>query len=290
MDAINLITQSMIDAFVRAEPRRAQEIIPELVYNLICAADQNPASLIFPLGDSIGQHGADGILTPSAASPPFFPAFTSYWQIGTDLDPGDKATKDYKALTENVPEVTRQQSAFIFVTPLSGVRNKWVEKTKDKWIKKRQDQHEWLEIRVIDGTQLINWMQKFPAVDRWLALQMDEYRPGLRTVSQHWVGIAKIGDPPPLQTNLFLKGRDNAGSQVRSILQGETSSLELRIETRDPDDFLDFVSAVCASIPSERIAHLAGRCVIVENEECWRWVTTRKTPHVLIVGPDLSLG
>jgi hypothetical protein len=290
MDAINLITQSMIDAFVRAEPRRAQEIIPELVYNLICAADQKPTNLIFPLGDSVGQHGPDGILTPSTAFPPFFPAFTSYWQVGTDLDPGDKATRDYKALTKNVSEDTRQQSAFIFVTPLSGVRNTWVEKAKDKWIKKRQDQQAWLEIRVIDGTQLINWMQKFPGVDRWLALQMDEYRPGLRTVSQHWAGIEKIGDPPPLKTNLFLKGRDNAASQLQSILQGETSSLELRIETRDPDDFLDFVSAVCASIPAEQIAHLAGRCIIVENEECWRWITTRKTPHVLIVAPNLSLG
>src|SRR5439155_21477594 len=100
MDAINLITQSMIDAFVRGEPRRAQEFIRELVYNLICAADQNPASLIFPLGDSIGQHGADGILTPSAASTPFFHAFTRYWQIGTDSDTGDKATKDTKELTK----------------------------------------------------------------------------------------------------------------------------------------------------------------------------------------------
>jgi len=287
---INLITQSMIDSFVRAEPRRAQEIIPELVHNLICASDQNPAQLVFPLGDSIGQHGPDGILTPSAAFPPFFPACTSYWQVGTDSDPGDKATEDYKKLLTDISEAVRQQSAFIFVTPLSGVRNKWVEKTKENWVRKRQDKHEWLEIRVIDGTQLINWMQKFPAIDRWLALQMDEYRPGLRTVSQHWAGVAKIGDPPPLQANLFLAGRDAAASQLRSILQGETSSLELRIETRDPDDFLDFVSAVCAAIPSARIAHLAGRCLIVENEECWRWVTTRKTPHVLIAGPDLSLG
>lgn len=290
MEPLNLVTQSMLDNFVRSEPRRAQEIIPELVFRLIAASDLQPLEFVCPIQSSIGQGERDVLLRPSTEFPPFFPGWKSFWEIGTGINPGTKATEDYDTRTKKVPLEERQQSTFIFVTPLSGVRDAWVESGKEKWLRKRRERKDWKSVEVLDGTQIVAWLMKFPAVDLWLALQIDQYRPGLRTISQHWLALEKIGDPPPLKPELFLKGRERSSERLKEIIEGTSSSLELRIEAHEPEDFLDFVAATFYSLPSERIAHLAGRCLIVENEECWRWVTTRKLPHLLIAGPDISMG
>lgn len=288
-EPLNLVTQTMLDTFVRSDPRRAQEIVPWLVQRLIYTTDQHPVQLDFPVQDSIGQRGPDGILVPSAPFDPFIPKMKSFWEIGTGADAHDKANRDYRKLTDALPAEVRRESAFIFVSPLSGVTEPWLAGEKDMWAKSHQDSGEWGFVGVLGGTQLISWMQHFPAVDRELALLIDAYRPGLATVSQHRTALRSTGDPPPLELSLFVKGRENAAKRSAEVLSGASRSLELRIETDEPPDFLDFVVAVLYSMTPTELEHIRGRCLIVEDEQSWRWVTSRRTPHVLIPTPELSL-
>lgn len=57
-----IITENQLDEFVRANAEYAKGLIVELVCRLVCASAPNPRKRRFPLGDSIGQSGPDGIL------------------------------------------------------------------------------------------------------------------------------------------------------------------------------------------------------------------------------------
>ena len=117
-----LITENQLDEWVRGNSRDAQGMIVELVWRLVAASCPKPRERRFPLTDSIGQHGPDGVLDVELSFGPFSPEGRSYWEIGTGLNARDKATSDYDDLTAAVPESVRVETTFVFVTPLSGRR------------------------------------------------------------------------------------------------------------------------------------------------------------------------
>src|ERR1035437_1021694 len=78
-----LTTENSLDDWVRRDAQRAQGIIVDLVWRLVCASCPRPKERRFPLGDSIGQTGPDGFLDAEVAFDPFVPKGPSYWEIGT---------------------------------------------------------------------------------------------------------------------------------------------------------------------------------------------------------------
>lgn len=189
-----LVTENQLDEWVRGNAREAQELIVELVWRLVAASCPNPQYRRFPLGDSIGQPGPDGILHVDRGFNPFVPAGYSYWEIGTGNDPRKKATCDYNNLTkpEKILESDRSKSTFVFVTPLSGRRG-WQYDSQEKWLKDRRNRNEWKDVQVIDGTRLIDWVHQFPDVEIWLAGKIHgsymqhilQNRPGLPKWEEH---------------------------------------------------------------------------------------------------------
>ena len=153
---IKLITENQLDQWVRSNAREAQGAVVELIWRLVLAACPYAKDRRFPLGDSIGQHGPDGILDVYVGFDPFVPEGYSLWEIGTGLNPREKATSDYQKLTESVPAEIRKVATFIFITPLSGLKNweyTWKKNEQAKWIEAHQKDRKWKDIRVIDGTR-----------------------------------------------------------------------------------------------------------------------------------------
>ncbi len=157
-----LLTENGLDEWVRAHAEVAQGVTVEAIWRLVAAAAPKPKHRRFPLGDSIGQHGRDGILEVDLGLEPYFPDGRSIWEVGTGTDPGDKATDDYRSATEGVPGDERAQSAFIFVTPLSGRRG-WAHESQERWVGDRNSRGEWRDVRVIDGTKLVDWLRQCPS-------------------------------------------------------------------------------------------------------------------------------
>ncbi len=153
-----LITENQLDTWVQGNTRQAQGLIVELIWRLVAASAPKPKDRRFPLGDSIGQHGPDGYLDvdlPSAH--PYVPDGRSFWEIGTGLRSGDKATADYNDLVATLPEHIRHNATFVFVTPLSRRRDweyTWKEDAQATWVETRHNRGDWKNVRVIDGTKL----------------------------------------------------------------------------------------------------------------------------------------
>ena len=73
MAGSHIVNESQLDAWVRGNATVAQGKIVELVWRLVCASCPKPTHRRFPLGDSIGQHGADGCLETAMGFNPFVP-------------------------------------------------------------------------------------------------------------------------------------------------------------------------------------------------------------------------
>lgn len=142
---IMLVTENQLDEWVRANSQDAQRMIVELVWRLVSASCPKPKERRFPLGDSIGQHGPDGIIDVELSFEPFIPEGRSHWEIGTGLKARDKATSDYNERTSSIPESLRLKTTFIFITPLSGYRgweHSWKEDSQGTWIADRKGREE----------------------------------------------------------------------------------------------------------------------------------------------------
>jgi hypothetical protein len=286
-----LITENQLDEWVRGNARDAQGVIVELVWRLVSASSPRPKERRFPLGDSIGQHGPDGILDVDLSFDPFVPEGRSFWEIGTGLSAGDKATSDYKKLVEAIEESVRIESTFVFVTPLSGRRDwkyTWKEKDQATWVEEHRKRRNWRDVRVIDGTRLIDWIHQFPAVGLWLAQKivgLAEHQ--IETPEQHWDAIRTIGGSPPLTPDVFLANRAEACAKLREVFDG--AAVQLKIETHFPNQVIDFVTAYLATLDYETRADASGRCLIVSGLEAWNTIVSQNRNHILIADPALDL-
>lgn len=87
-----IVSENQLDEWVRGNARDAQGVIVELIYRLVAASCPRPNERRFPLPNSIGQHGPDGILDVISGFEPFVPESHSIWEIGTGVRAGSKAT------------------------------------------------------------------------------------------------------------------------------------------------------------------------------------------------------
>jgi hypothetical protein len=243
------------------------------------------------LGDSIGQHGPDGVLDVALSFDPFVPEGRSYWEIGTGLKAGDKATQDYKQLTEAVPESIRLDTTFVFVTPRSGRRDweyTWKEEAQASWLEDRRKRGEWKEVQIIDGTKLVDWLHHFPPVELWLAQVVSRLSGDqIEIPEQRWNVIKSIGEPPPLRPDLFLENRDQARTRLKEIF--DAKSVQLKLATHYPNQVVDFVSAYLASLDDESQVEAAGRCLIVSTSDAWKKICSQCRGLVLIADVALDL-
>lgn len=286
-----IFTENQLDEWVRGNARDAQGVIVELVWRLIAASSPRPKERRFPLGDSIGQYGPDGLLDVALEFDPFVPEGRSFWEIGTGLKAGDKATSDYNGLVAAIPESDRTKSTFVFVTPLSGRRDwehTWKEDAQGTWLKDRRAKGEWRAIRVIDGTKLIDWIHQFPPVELWLAqrtigLPVQQ----IDTPEQHWSLLRSIGEPPPLTPKVFLVNRDEACAKIKEVFTG--TAVQVKLDTHFPDQVVDFVSAYLADLDDENRADAFGRCLVISGVDAWNAMAAQKEKHILIADSSLDL-
>uniref|UniRef100_A0A7V3KNK5 Uncharacterized protein n=1 Tax=candidate division WOR-3 bacterium TaxID=2052148 RepID=A0A7V3KNK5_UNCW3 len=288
-----LITENQLDEWVRGNARDAQGIIVELIWRLVAASCPRPRERRFPLPDSIGQHGPDGVLDVELSFEPFIPEGRSYWEVGTGLKAHDKASEDYKGLTDTVPENIRRDTTFVFVTPLSGRRDweySWKGDAQAAWLDDRRKRGEWKDIRIIDATILIDWINHFLAVELWL-IQKTSGIPSMQIEipTQHWNVVSSIGEPPPLIPELFLANRTEAGNKLKEVFDGIT--VQFKLTTHYFDQIVDFISAYLASLGSEDFADAAGRCLIVSGIDGWNTICNNSQwkNHILIADASLDL-
>ena len=70
---IVLVTENQLDEWVTAHLEEAKGLVVKLVLRLVAASCPKPRERRFPLEDSIGQHGPDGVLVTDLGYKHFVP-------------------------------------------------------------------------------------------------------------------------------------------------------------------------------------------------------------------------
>ena len=289
---MNFITESQLDMWVRGNAQIAQGLIVELVSRLVTVSSPKASERRFPLSDSIGQHGPDGNLDAVISYDPYVPEGRSLWEIGISVNAKSKANSDYTSLTKTVPEHIRKESTFIFVTPLSGHRDwshTWKNEGQIAWVQNKKQSKEWKDVRVIDGTKLVDWVHQFVAVELWFAEKIGCLnRNQVTTLEQKWNLIKSTGAPPSLSPGLFLVNRNECCSKLKELLDGE-NTFRLKLKTHFPTEASTFVSALVASLNDDKKQEISNRTVIVSGEEAWNSLCNRDENLILIADSNLDL-
>lgn len=94
------VKASDIDNWTAKEPRRAQELLPKLIWKLVLASSKTIEDHHFPFEKAVQYSGYDGYLVTSDTSL-FYPKGTSVWEFGTNEDIKSKFNDDYRKRNEN---------------------------------------------------------------------------------------------------------------------------------------------------------------------------------------------
>src|SRR3984893_11867071 len=164
LQPVRWITETDLDHW--ADRRDGQAMLPELIRRLILAEKGYFPELRFPSGDSVQMHGWDGRCNVESATDQI-PAGWSGWELGTDKGPKKKADKDYKQRSGDPLDLTVLDTIHECDTP-----RRWAQ--KGEWIKERRAEAVWRDVRAYDAVDLVQWIERFPAVGLWLAKLLEK--------------------------------------------------------------------------------------------------------------------
>ncbi|MEJ2376375.1 MAG: hypothetical protein P8Y71_13485 [Pseudolabrys sp.] len=139
-----------------ADRRDGQDKFPELIRRLVLAEVGYHPEPRFPTGDSVAMHGWDG-QTKNDTTSPIVPFGDAGWELGTDKQPKIKADKVYADRTKNPLHTDQKITTFVFATP-----RRWAQKAE--WVKSKNAEKHWKEVRALDAVDLVQWLERLPGV------------------------------------------------------------------------------------------------------------------------------
>src|SRR6185437_5059997 len=145
--------------------------------------------------------------------------------------------------------VVPAKTTFIFVTP----RN-WAD--KEKWIAEKRAQDIWKDVRAYDGTDILHWLEQYPAVGDWLAKHLglqpnDTYQ--LKDVWDEW----SLATQPALSPELVLSDRDAEAASLLNWLRQPADTMALQGATTE--EVAAFVYAAITQLPPDIAEHYLAR-------------------------------
>jgi hypothetical protein len=272
--SINWITASEIEAWTTREPRRAQELLPELIWRLLLASCVNMMEHHFPHSKAVQYSGYDGYLDTDTQSV-FFPSGKSVWEFGTDQNTLSKFNGDYKKRSENPNGIEQSSTTFCFVSSrIWNHQTGIVEITAQK-----RAENIWKDVRIIDACNLEMWLEACPAVSAWLSGIMGRDMNGLLSLEDYWINVTEQ-TYPKLNIEFFTCSRKPIVPDIINIFNAGGKQIVLSAESE-----VEAVLVLAAELVSSAepvYMELLSRCIIVQTPSLWDVVCTQFKDAVII--------
>ena len=253
----------------------APTLFPTLLRRLIAATIHRADLIDLPGGTSVYLSGWDGRVHTRRGTR-FVPEGDSGWELGTGARIREKANGDFKKRTKDPWGMTPSEATFVFATP-----RRWAR--KKTWCDEKQAQEEkgWKDVRVIDATNLADWLEEAPAVGLWFAKKIGVVpERDARSLEDFWSDWREATQPP-LGASLLTARRAEVVDRLSSWADGDPSPLVLRAETRD--EALAFVAAALAEPEGEFGHTVRSRGVVVSTQDAFRDLAQSRSPLFLLV-------
>ena len=267
-----------------AGSKQAESRFPHWVKALICAVIE-PDKLRMPSGDAVWVPGFDGVLT-NVEKNRFVPTGLSVWEVGTRADFRSQANENYEKRSKDKEsketdkpkqKMDRSQITFAFATPL-------VWKDKQDWVDEKKAEGIWLDVILIDGADLQDWIETADAVNLQFAAELGLVpEEGLQTPDQAWGEWSHLSVPPSSE-ELVVAGRQEQEKEFVERLSSPPSTFTVRGDS--PREACGFALASIRRITDEdQRANLYARTIIVDNENTARRLSHLKNLVILLKQP-----
>lgn len=274
---VSFISATTINSWAEANPRRAQEILPEFVIRLILATSTKIKDFNFPIENGIQYSGYDGILF-SEEETDFFPNGKSVWEFGTSPDIMGKFKSDIdkrynKPLGEDI-----KNTVFIFVT-----LKIWNHKISiGELLNESKEKYDWKDIRIIDGSKIALWICQCPAVAIWFSEIMGEHIDGVASAEQYWEEYCN-STTPKLTADFFDTGRK---SQVQAITEWLADNCDYKIISSESKlESLLFGLSVVFSLSEDEKNKFLSKIIIVKTLGAWNILLSKYHNEDIILIP-----
>ena len=221
------IKASDIDDWTNKEPRRAQELLPKLIWKLILASSKTIEDHHFPFEKAVQYAGYDGYLVTTDTSS-FCPNGTSVWEFGTDEDIKSKFNGDYKKRSDNPNGIDTSETTFCFVTSrIWNHREGITEFTKAK-----QQDSVWKSVRIFDANNLEMWLGECPSVAAWFSRILEKQFDDIMSLQDYWDYVVDKTEPK-LTAEFFCQGRDKSiADDIIQKIDSSCSQIILSAESK----------------------------------------------------------
>jgi transcriptional regulator with XRE-family HTH domain len=247
--------------------------MPTLIAHLIRATHRPAIQLRFPADEGVRYAGWDG-QTKTETKSDYVPEKDAGWEIGVQRSKiANKADEDYRKRTAVSDPFNPTNATFVFVTP-----RHWPQ--KHAWVKARQTEGAWREVRAYDADDLVHWIEQAPAVGLWLATRLGKRPTGIRELDELWEEWS-LATQWPLTEDLVLSDRDQDATEVRRWLRGEPSVLSLQATTTE--EVVAFFHATLSELPDDLAAEYRALTLVATTASAARALANAPAPLIILL-------
>ena len=270
----SILTATEIDAWAKAYPRQAQELLPELIARLVLCSSSKIEDYNFPIEKGIQFAGYDGVLN-SGETTSYFPEGKSVWEFGTNDNALEKFKSDIGKRHCEPLGVDVNETTFIFAT-----LKIWNHKTSiEEAINESKRMYTWKDIRIIDGSKIALWLQSNTAVAIWCANAIGKHVSGIRTIEDFWNDYCE-STSPKLNQDFFMLGRDSQIKQLSEWLEKKSGALTIVSESSLESTL--FIAAFFLK-HYQKYKDVLNKTLIVESPSEWNHLIIKKERDYLLI-------
>ena len=216
-----------IDNWTSKNPRRAQELLPKLIWKLILASSKIINDHHFPFEKAVQYAGYDGyLITPDTNS--FYPNGASVWEFGTDENIKSKINSDYQKRSNNPGGINPKTTTICFVTSRIWNHKEGIT----EFTNAKQNDNIWKDVRILDANNLEMWLDECPSVAVWFSKIIEKPYNDIMSLQDYWDYIVNKTDPK-LNTEFFCYGRDTSiADEILDMLDSGHSQITLSAESK----------------------------------------------------------
>lgn len=261
------ITSGSISQYFSTPAHRTD--FPKLVRLLIENSGTPVSNIDFPAGENGERPGFDGILETGNAVAPI-PTGKSYWELGTEKDPKAKVKKDFEKRSNDTNVKDKSDSSFVLVAS-SPVSN------KEKFLQELRKNSPWKEVKIIDCSDLEQWIERCPAVQAWMAERLGIASPHMKTLETAWSEWSNV-TAPNLPPELFDDAAQLHKGSIVNFLHSSNPIFKLAADTTE--EGFAFLSRILTS------SALENRPALIVNSPDDVQKLSLNSPCLLIVTQD----
>ncbi len=257
-----------IEAWAGTHAARAKLAV--LLRTLVNSTGPKLAKSEFAGNDDSERPGWDGYVDAGEATP-WIPVGKSGWEFGVNQEPKSKANGDYAKSVDQSSAAERKEITFVFVTP-----RRWPG--KGEWEKERRKEKKWRDVRVIDASNLEEWLEQSIPGQAWFANETGLPSEGVRSLDSCWQEWQSDCNPQ-LSPDLFAPAIEGIRpSSKKKLLNAPDEPFIIAADSKL--EALAFLA--CVFSQDNELLHLRDRVIVFDKPGQLSKLVS-KSPHFVAV-------